>query len=222
MKKLLTVILVIVIPIMSIISSFVLICRTPDYYAKEFTKLKVVGNIGLSVSETEIAQMIVDYLNGKTEKFEMIAEINGEEKNIFNAKEQRHMKDVKGLVGFATILLMILLIGVIAIYYYLLEDKERQLIRVAYSGSAVFYGVILVLLGIVSLVDFNAGFTVFHELFFRNELWILDPSKDVLLMLMPLQFFIDALKISLIISAIIMAAGGILTWRVTKVKGMFS
>lgn len=222
MKKLLIVILAIIIPLISIISSFVLISRTPDFYTKEFTKLKVVDTIGLSVTEAEIGGMIADYINGKTDKFEMKAEINGEEKNIFNEKEQTHMIDVKRLIDFATILLVILYFIIILVYYSVIIFKEKQLLRMAFKGSVIFYGVILVLFGLISLIDFNKGFTVFHELFFKNNLWILDPSKDVLLMLMPLQFFVDALKTSLVISTIIMAIFGVVTWRVTKTKGMFS
>jgi integral membrane protein (TIGR01906 family) len=44
--------------------------------------------------------------------------------------------------------------------------------------------------------DFTAAFTVFHEIFFRNDLWILDPRTSLLIQIVPEPFFMDiALRI---------------------------
>ncbi len=52
---------------------------------------------------------------------------------------------------------------------------------------------ILVALAIVStLADFRQAFTQFHFIAFTNELWMLDPTKDYLIMLFPERFWYDA------------------------------
>lgn len=223
MNRFFVVLLAVIIPLVSIISSFVLICRTPDYYAREFAKLKVADKIGIDEDdESEIAELLSDYINGKTDKLEFMAEIEGKEKNIFNEKEQLHMKDVKRLIGLLTGVLAVLYAVAFLIYYAFLSSKNHLLLRAAYKASAAVYVIFAVVMGIVALIDFEKAFDTFHKIFFKNNLWMLDPSKDVLVMLMPLQFFTDALITGMIISAVFMAAFGILTYKLTKEKRMFS
>ena len=39
--------------------------------------------------------------------------------------------------------------------------------------------------------DFTKYFTIFHEIFFDNDLWLLDPSTDLLIRMLPEGFFMD-------------------------------
>ena len=41
------------------------------------------------------------------------------------------------------------------------------------------------------IMDFNAAFTVFHEVFFTNDLWIFDPAEDYMIRMLPEGFFYD-------------------------------
>ena len=55
-------------------------------------------------------------------------------------------------------------------------------------------GALLVPLGAFAVwaaVDFSSAFTFFHEVLFTNDLWLLDPETDMLLRLLPEQFFAD-------------------------------
>jgi integral membrane protein (TIGR01906 family) len=52
-----------------------------------------------------------------------------------------------------------------------------------------------------ALIDFDGLFLLFHYISFSNNLWILDPSKDYLIMMFPEGFFNDAAI--LIVSTII-------------------
>jgi integral membrane protein (TIGR01906 family) len=51
---------------------------------------------------------------------------------------------------------------------------------------------LVVLVGVLSLMDFDALWTRFHQIAFRNDLWQLDPSKDYLIMLFPEPFWFTA------------------------------
>ena len=46
-------------------------------------------------------------------------------------------------------------------------------------------------LGIAVARDFNAVFTLFHEIFFDNDLWIFDPATDYMIRMLPEGFFYD-------------------------------
>jgi integral membrane protein (TIGR01906 family) len=40
-------------------------------------------------------------------------------------------------------------------------------------------------------IDFYKYFTIFHEIFFTNDLWLLDPATDRLINIFPQDFFTD-------------------------------
>ncbi len=44
---------------------------------------------------------------------------------------------------------------------------------------------------------FERLFTTFHQVFFTNDLWLLDPGQDIVIGLMPLAFFMWASKVGL-------------------------
>ena len=76
-----------------------------------------------------------------------------------------------------------------------------------------------VLLGITGLTarivsgSFDRYFVVFHHLFFDNDLWILDPTKDNLINLLPEGFFSDtALRIGKIFLLMELAMCAIFVW----------
>jgi integral membrane protein (TIGR01906 family) len=51
---------------------------------------------------------------------------------------------------------------------------------------------LVVLVGIASLIDFDGLWTRFHQVAFRNDLWLLDPATDYLIMLFPEPFWFTA------------------------------
>jgi integral membrane protein (TIGR01906 family) len=48
------------------------------------------------------------------------------------------------------------------------------------------------LLVVWALADFNSLFYLFHIVSFSNELWLLDPTRDYLIMMFTESFFYDA------------------------------
>lgn len=43
----------------------------------------------------------------------------------------------------------------------------------------------------MAMTDFNKYFIKFHEIFFTNDLWLLNPLTDRMIMLLPEVFFRD-------------------------------
>jgi integral membrane protein (TIGR01906 family) len=58
-------------------------------------------------------------------------------------------------------------------------------------STALMVGLV-VLVGVLSLIDFDALWTRFHQIAFRNDLWLLDPTRDYLIMLFPEPFWFAA------------------------------
>jgi integral membrane protein (TIGR01906 family) len=83
-------------------------------------------------------------------------------------------------------------------------------------GAAIVIG-ITGLLVVWSLIDFNSLFYLFHLISFSNDLWILDPTRDYLIMMFPQRFFYDSaifMVISILVAAIILMIASALLYRI--------
>ncbi len=220
MKKFIILLLALLIPIIFFIGAMTLISQTPSFYSYEFDKLNTIEEAKIKISSQEVSRMMVDYIQGKRTDFQIQAEVNGKEQNLFNTKEQQHMEDVKKLIQVGNIVSIIGFL-VLAVLYLWLFKKEKISLWTMYKTAVGACMVFLVGLILASTVDFNAAFDLFHEVLFANDLWILNPKKDILLMLMPLKFFIDAFVLSLIMVTGGIIILGVITWRITRSRNMF-
>ena len=103
------------------------------------------------------------------------------------------MWDVQNLfIGGLKIRTGLLVIFVI-IFVILALRKVRlnELLPKAYTWAFVVFLGILVFLGIAFTVDFTKCFTIFHEIFFTNDLWLFDPRYDYMIRMLPEGFFAD-------------------------------
>jgi integral membrane protein (TIGR01906 family) len=121
------------------------------------------------------------------------AGVAGERREFFNQREKDHMVDVKNLIlgGFmirnaaaaviAASLIILSLLRVRFVKYFM------QAVKFVFAGFIIAASALTAI--IVS--DFDRAFTVFHQLFFNNDLWILNPDNDLLVNIVPLGFFTD-------------------------------
>lgn len=71
--------------------------------------------------------------------------------------------------------------------------RWRHADRAAAAGFCVgSCAVLLAAAGVAAaaMVDFSGVFVLFHRLSFSNDLWMMDPRTDLLIRLMPLDFFV--------------------------------
>lgn len=73
---------------------------------------------------------------------------------------------------------------------FLKADVLRILSR-AYQVTVGVLAAFLAVLGIAVARDFNAVFTLFHEIFFDNDLWMFDPAEDYMIRMLPEGLFFD-------------------------------
>ena len=60
------------------------------------------------------------------------------------------------------------------------------------ASSAKYILITALILSILCLLAFQKLFLIFHQISFANDLWILDPSKDYLIIMFPQNFFLEA------------------------------
>lgn len=109
----------------------------------------------------------------------------------YSEKEIHHMEDVRDLFlrlrGLAWGAF-----GIIVLAVYLVLTKRVSGVTIWVSSIVTAIGIGLV--AVLAMNQFQTAFLRFHELLFRNELWLLDPRTDFLIQIMPQAFFVETAK----------------------------
>lgn len=178
------------------------------------THPKVMTNYFLKYSQAEqggvspgdypyIAQTITRYLKGQNPSMDISLPIGGTSQKLFNQKELLHMQDIRALIHLGTIILTAgALFLAFLLIFYAKSKKIRLLTRALYKSCMAMF-LLIIFLGLWAVIDFNSLFIVFHQLLFTNDLWLLNPLKDRLIQLMPLDFFVQYAK-TLILSYLLL------------------
>lgn len=213
-----------------LITSFqVAIYGDPDYrfYEKEYEKYEVTEALEMEMDDVmDVTEKMMDYLIGKRPKLSVETTVDGKTQDFFNEQDRLHMADVKHLflgglklrwvfLGIAVLLLVLLI-------FPLKADWKRILPKAYLIALGVFVLLTAVLGGLIAS-DFTRYFTLFHEIFFTNDLWIFDPETDLMIRMLPEGFFFDmVVRIGIcFIAGLAIFAGAALVWqrRVKKIDG---
>lgn len=164
-----------------------------DLYRDAQVKDEIFSYAGLSQESLDVAtETLIDYMAGRRDNLDE-KNIDNENFEYFNAREKAHMVDVRELFELAeTINFIIFLTLILILMLYLICDK-KGMFRYFFKYSAI---TLLISLGVMlgftafAMIDFNSFWTLFHQVFFRNDLWMLNPRTDMLIRMMPERFFI--------------------------------
>ena len=179
-----------------------------SFYKNEHDKIKLYGksiaeHIGISDEQLkDLTSFTLDYLNDPKASLDLQMEVKGQTREIFTDDEKAHMVDVRRLNLIANALLIISGIIVFSGIGYSLYRKEMDLLKNSYHKALILSMLVISVLGIWILIDFDSFWTMFHHVFFPgNDLWILDLRKDILIMIVPPEFF-NHLVIAITLSAV--------------------
>ena len=174
---------------------------TPGYFEKEYEKYQVPETAHMEMDDLlEVTDEMMAYLRGEREDLHIMTTVDGQAREFFNDREIAHMEDVQGLfLGAITLRHILLVTAVLCVILMavLKADLKKLLPKCLCMGSGLFF-LLAAGLGILISTDFTKYFIIFHKIFFRNDLWILDPSTDLLINIVPEPFFSDtALRIGI-------------------------
>ena len=178
-----------------LILSIEMFALNPSFFTSEYSKLNTAQDIGIAEQDlTAVTNKLINYITDADKDLDIQAEIGGEMQEVFGEREKDHMVDVKALYLSARNVRTVFFIGavVLVIATFLIRKKQacKTLCKSFLCVSGVFV-VIVGALGLYAAVDFTSFWISFHHLFFTNDLWLLDPRTDVLIMMVPEQFFSD-------------------------------
>lgn len=207
MKKTAIILLIILMPILITLINFKILAFNENYYKEQFEKNKVYEE--LTKEETdEAAGELISYLNE-----------GGELKtNYFNEKEKQHLKDVRDIIRRLNILLWSGLAIAAFITTVLLKKRNIKTLGLGLALGGLITIALITILGIM-LINFQETFIKFHVLFFDNNLWLLDPATDKLIVMFPENFFYEItekIAIRSAYSSLGLIAIGIITYTYGK------
>lgn len=180
-----------------LITSFqIAIYGDPDYrfYQKEYEKYQVTESLYMDMEDVMgVTSYMMDYLIGKEEVLSIETEVEGRTQDFFNEQDRLHMEDVKNLFlgGLKLRTVMLLLAAVLVLFLILTKADLKKMLTGAYFAALGVFAILIAGLLVSFAVDFTASFTVFHEIFFTNDLWMFDPAEDYMIRMLPEGFFYD-------------------------------
>lgn len=112
-----------------------------------------------------------------------------------------HFEDCKRI--FDAVQILCLGTGILSAVSYFRHRHGGNSVYLRLAG--IFTILIPCALGICAALNWNRTFTLFHQLFFRNNYWLFDPAADPVIYILPDAFFLQCVVIILIL----VLAGGV-------------
>ena len=217
-KKFTQLLFILCLPVMLFTASVSAAANSQWLYEYGFSKYDVSRVTGIAPDElSRVADGLIDYWNSGDETFNIVVVKDGRPFTLFNEREVGHLIDVKGIFRLLYKLLLgsflyVLLFTVITLFLW----KDRRLLAVGLTWGSGLGILLMIALGLLAITDFQWLFWQFHLFSFSNDLWLLDPSRDYLIMLFPEGFWFDAAIICSAFKVFLALILGFIGWRMLK------
>ncbi|NLY78122.1 MAG: TIGR01906 family membrane protein [Tissierellia bacterium] len=187
MKKAFIILLIIFLPLYLFLQSIEINAFDKDFYLDSYKKYGVLEVSKKTLEELDgITEDLLSYLRDKSDDSVL--------ERHFNEKEVLHMRDVKILFKYGFVLKNIsFVLSLISLGVLCYKGYFKSLGISLFYGPFIWWGGILTIF-LLSLSDFNKYFTYFHLVFFDNDLWLLNPKTDLLIQMLPQEFFSSIFK----------------------------
>jgi integral membrane protein (TIGR01906 family) len=179
-------------PLLLLTSTVRLLVNSRHIYEYGFDKYAISEVTGIDEAQlSQVATRLIDYFNSKVETPQIKVVKDGREFELFHDYELIHLKDVKGLFRLDYLVQVIVLayIVIYALLFLLWKRGRWQDLAKGITRGCILTSGLIAVLGIASIFGFQWLFIQFHRISFSNPYWMLDPSRDYLIMLFPPDFW---------------------------------
>ncbi len=190
-----------------ILASLFAVGNNDNFYLKQYVDNNTVHYTGMDITELlKATDLLQDYLNDNIDNLDMQVTKFGEVKELFDSREKTHMIDVKALyLTFEKIMYILLAvaIGGFGIAFY--KDRQNFFTGVS-KGFKFCFGFTVIFcafFGAVFVIGFDRFWTLFHQIVFTNDLWLLDPRISTMINMFPLNFWLSMCTKALITFAVL-------------------
>lgn len=190
MTRLANLLVTLMTPVLLVLGNILLV-MTPFWLTAAYSRPGFPrDSYGLSTSDRiELAARVTNWL-GNDQELNALADMNAPDgQKAFNARELRHLQDVKLLTGNAY-RLAIAASALLAVGSAICHRNGALRLAIQRAGRLTLALLLAIL--VFSLASWDQAFTEFHRLFFASGTWYFAYS-DTLIRLFPERFWIDAL-----------------------------
>lgn len=181
------------------------------FYRQNFHNLHTAAKVGISEADLEAGiDVLFAYLRDKRDDIQLEVEVLqnlpgespaliGRKVPMYDARESAHMVDVKALYQNAlfvkkiNLFLAICFVGLSLLSLFYLQKSaaplSRRFVLLYFASCSSVFIAVLAVLAVYIYLNFNDFWLRFHELFFTNDLWQLDPAVSRMINLVEGQFF---------------------------------
>jgi integral membrane protein (TIGR01906 family) len=188
-------------------------------YDAGFKKYDISQVTGITQPELDKAATgLINYFNNDDEYLNVRIIKDGQPYKLYSEDEKQilHLKDVKALFWLDYKVLLGAFIFILAYTGVTLLRKNRRNLAIGLLGGGILTLGLMLALGAGILTSFDTLFTDFHLLSFSNDFWLLDPAKDVLIMMFPDGFWYDVVSFIAILTAGLAVVIGGVGWYLRK------
>lgn len=189
-----------------------------NFYKQEFEANNITDVTGETrESLNGIIEHTIVFLKGEKASFAYTLEDGSQ---AFGEREIMHMDDVVKLFDVLRYIQMVALVSTIVLAaYFIYQARSYNVLGKLFLSSVVWSIVFAAAIGILASTDFTSAFTQFHEIFFTNDLWLLDPNTDLLIQMLPEVFFFNFVKQFATSFLVVTFVTGIAGWYLFRKQG---
>lgn len=192
-QRIASILFVLALPVFLVTTNVRIAAGEVRLYERGFREYNAAEATGVPLRELDrAAAEIIAYFENDADVLRIVVDRGGEEIALFNQRETEHMRDVKDVMRILfrvhEVTLALLLAYVAGRFLWASESPARTLARESLAGVGV--GLLVVgAIGAFAVTGFDAAWTTFHEVLFRNDLWRLNPDTDRLIQMFPEAFW---------------------------------
>ena len=164
------------------------------FFSRQYHKLDRAEYIGIAEDDLmAVTDGLLSYMAGGRENLDMQYEVKGVQREIFDEREKLHMIDVKNLYLGVIYIASALAAAVAAMTAFVVRKDGAKAAMATlnrkYRYVAIGLVLVVLILGIMIITNFQKFWISFHKVFFTNDLWLLDPAVSIMINMFPLEFF---------------------------------
>lgn len=170
--------------------ALVLLLTSLDYYSGNETFYKKFQDRNNIAKETGLEVNELNQVNTNLIKYLKTGDNDLLEKH-FNIREITHMEDVYKLFELGRTIRLALIIIIVVLFVFTIRKYGFES---TFKTSSIMMLLVWVLGGLITaliLSDFSESFVKFHHIFFDNDLWLLNPETDMMIRMLPQNFFME-------------------------------